>query len=54
MKYRGDPCDLFACLIIENEIGKLEDGSPDPCYTCKHSDTEICDQCEDYNKEEAN
>lgn len=34
-----------------HEIGKLEDGSPDPCYDCAVIDDKgICQQCIDYNK----
>jgi hypothetical protein len=34
-----------------HEIGKLEDGSPDPCYDCAVIDDKgICQQCRDYNK----
>ena len=29
-------------------IGKLEDGSDDPCFDCAKSDTPSCGDCEDY------
>ena len=32
------------------EIGKLEDGSPDPCYDCPLSDTDTCQVCDDYGQ----
>lgn len=35
------------------EIGKLENGKPDPCYDCSKSDTEACLKCENYNRYEA-
>lgn len=33
------------------EIGRLENGEPDPCYDCQVIDDRgICQQCIDYDK----
>ena len=39
--------------MTNKEIGKLEDGSKDPCYDCKHCDTKVCLSCKDYDKAES-
>ena len=34
--------------LVCREIGKLENGKPDPCYTCKNID-EACVTCTGYD-----
>ena len=33
----------------KSKIGQLQNGCPDPCYTCSRTDTNYCKKCIDYN-----
>lgn len=37
-------------MEVCKEIGKLENGQPDPCYDCASCDTQDCQICTDYDK----